>query len=569
MQLFKPTKISLALSSLLFMSACSTAPQQEKIHKEIISIVTTETTEDKSLSKETVPYVATQAPIKEAPKFNLQVKNAPISSILNSLIEDTDFSLITPEEISGNITLNLKNVSAFDVFEILKNKYHYDYEVDNKQITFYPNGAKTKIFVMNHLTSKRKGNSELKVSSGSLTENVNGSNNNNNGQNNYQSNQTQSTSTKITTSFESDFWKDLSVVLNSMVNSKESQKVIVSPETNTIIVTATPKETQQVEKYLKKIQAIVDKQVIIEAKIIEVELNNGVQTGINWAAFRNRDNKNISVGFGQGGSSLSDRTTSNTISNGNITSIPGDNLLTNTMTGMANSMFSLAFQTNNFASILNFLETQGNLQVLSSPRIATTNNQKAILKVGTDEFFITNVTTTNTSTSAGTTVTPSVTTQPFFSGIALDITPQIDDNGLVTMHVHPTVSQVSTVTKNIDLGTMGNIVLPLASSTLSETDSIVKIENNRIVAIGGLMKQYSKSNKNKVPGLGDAPVVGHAFKNTNEDLLKYELVILIKPTVINSQSDWDKNLEQIKARLSDFSPKNKNIVINGEQDKKE
>ncbi len=151
----------------------------------------------------------------------------------------------------------------------------------------------------------------------------------------------------------------------------------------------------------------------------------------------------------------------------------------------------------------------------------------------------------------------------------MDITPQIDDNDLVTMHVHPTVSQVSTVTKNIDLGTMGNIVLPLASSTLSETDSIVKIENNRIVAIGGLMKQYSKSNKNKVPGLGDAPVVGHAFKNTNEDLLKYELVILIKPTVINSQSDWDKNLEQIKARLSDFSPKNKNIVINGEQDKKE
>lgn len=159
MQLFKPTKISLALSSLLFMSACSTVPQQEKIHKEIISTATTETTEDKSFSKETVPYVATQAPIKEAPKFNLQVKNAPISSILNALIEDTDFSLITPEEISGNITLNLKNVSAFDVFEILKNKYHYDYEVDNKQITFYPNGAKTKIFVMNHLTSKRKGNS--------------------------------------------------------------------------------------------------------------------------------------------------------------------------------------------------------------------------------------------------------------------------------------------------------------------------------------------------------------------------------------------------------------------------
>src|SRR6185312_2623283 len=108
-------------------------------------------------------------------------------------------------------------------------------------------------------------------------------------------------------------------------------------------------------------------------------------------------------------------------------------------------------QTKNFAALLSFLDTQGTVHVLSSPRIATLNNQKAVLKVGTDEFFVTNVSTTTTTGNA-TTTTPSVTLQPFFSGVALDVTPQIDDDGNITLHIHPSVSKVTTVEKTIRLG---------------------------------------------------------------------------------------------------------------------
>lgn len=574
--------LGMAISSVLMLGGCTTVAQRQAAHVEVKneilkSIDTSDVEKDteqfevkKQLFVEKQPNQ--MAELKKEAKFNLLVNKAPVGAILHSLVDGTSYSLVTPEDLTGTISLNLKNATAFDVLETLKNVYHYDYEVQDKRIIVYPNGIRTKFFVINHLVGTRKGSSELKVSSGSLTDSQGGSNNNNNNsnnnngsnQNNNSNNeQSQATSTKITTSVDSDFWKEIEQVMGMMIGAKDGRSVIVSKETNTIIIKALPKEINEAEKYLRKIQAIIDKQVIIEAKLIEVQLNNGMQSGINWAAFRSGANTNASLGFGNSGSKIGNQ---GSLSASGVSSNPGQDLAVGTLNN-ANAMFSLAFQTSHFASILNFLETQGSLQVLSSPRIATMNNQKAILKVGTDEFFVTNVSTTNNSTSAGTTSTPSVTTQPFFSGIALDITPQIDDNGLVTMHVHPSVSQVSTVTKNINLGTLGDIVLPLASSTISETDSVVKIENNKIVAIGGLMKQYSRKDKNQIPGIGDAPILGNAFKNQESDTIKYELVILIKPQIITTQADWETNLAEVRKRLADFDPPHQTIVVNGDDKK--
>ncbi len=148
------------------------------------------------------------------------------------------------------------------------------------------------------------------------------------------------------------------------------------------------------------------------------------------------------------------------------------------------------------------------MQVLSSPRIATLNNQKAVLKVGTDEFFITNVSTSTSSTGTTSTTSPSITVQPFFSGIALDVTPQIDENANIILHVHPSVSVVSEKPKVVNLGTLGTFTLPLASSNVNETDSIVRVQDGNIVAIGGLMKQEQTDGKSQVPVAGDVPVAG-------------------------------------------------------------
>jgi MSHA biogenesis protein MshL len=232
--------------------------------------------------------------------------------------------------------------------------------------------------------------------------------------------------------------------------------------------------------------------------------------------------------------------------------LPGTSL---SASDAAGTLFGLAFQTSNFAALISFLEQQGTVHVLSSPRIATLNNQKAVLKIGTDEFYVTGVSTTTQTSGTGTGVTtPSVTLQPFFSGVVLDVTPQIDEKGNILLHVHPSVSQVTTVNKAVDLGTAGNFNLPLAASSTSEIDSMVRGQDGRVVAIGGLMRQSSTADGSQVPGAGSLPVLGALFRNKSNVNQKRELVVLIKPTIVDGASSWNQDLLDTSRRIQDLDP---------------
>jgi MSHA biogenesis protein MshL len=294
----------------------------------------------------------------------------------------------------------------------------------------------------------------------------------------------------------------------------------------------------------------------LEAKILEVELNNQYQTGINWASFaslKTSPNSATSLGFLSPGTTLS--TTRLNATDTGINTVTGFNL--GAAASAAGSLFGLAFQTSNFAALLSFLESQGSVHVLSSPRIATLNNQKAVLKVGKDEFFVTSLKTTpGTTSSAGNTApTVSVEVQPFFSGVALDVTPQIDDAGNIILHVHPTVSKVSTIDKTVNAGSAGSVVLPLASSVVSETDSIVRGQNGRIIAIGGLMRQSNSDDRSQVPGAGDVPFLGGLFRNTNQMAQKRELVILIRPTIVEGDTAWEQEILESQKRIEEITPR--------------
>jgi MSHA biogenesis protein MshL len=303
---------------------------------------------------------------------------------------------------------------------------------------------------------------------------------------------------------------------------------------------------------------------MLEAKIISVALNDSFQAGINWSAFYTGINGRVSGGqltpsttlqpFGTISTNTALAPDGTTLVNSNLTSAPGQNLTAGS--ALAGALFGLAFQTKSFATLLSFLDSQGKTQVLSSPRVATLNNQKAVLKVGTDDFFLTNVTTTQSVgvTGAATVPSPSFTLQPFFSGIALDVTPQIDEHNNIILHVHPSVSSVVAKSQQIDLGTLGSFTLPLASSTVSETDSVVRVPDGNIVAIGGLMKMETDNLNSQIPGLGDLPLVGKLFKNVSRTVTKSELVILLKPTVITGDESWDRDLLDTQMRLQDFEP---------------
>jgi MSHA biogenesis protein MshL len=497
-------------------------------------------------------------------RFDLAVNNALASEVFMAIVSGTRYSMVVHPSIKERISVNLKDVTVPEALETIREMYGYEYKVQGTRILIQPVTLQTRIFQVNYLTGNRRGKSEIRVSSGAISDSAG---------------QTQAgavtagtsptttvkalESSRIETQSDGNFWADIVTSVRAIIGADGGRNVIVNAQSGLVLVRALPSELRQVDEFLHAMQGVVARQVMLEAKIIEVQLRDGFATGINWAAFRQGSNSRVAGGIISPSTNLSPQGRLQTFTargadgqvlpNSDLSSnpaSPGD-LISNV--AVPGTVFGLALQTTNFAALLGFLETQGDLQVLSSPRIATLNNQKAVLKVGTDEFFVTNITTNQTTTTGGAIQnSPSITVQPFFSGIALDVTPQIDDNNQIILHIHPSVSQVIDKTKDINLGAAGTFRLPLASSDIRETDTIVRVTNGNIVAIGGLMGETSERNRSGMPWAGDIPIVGHAFKNTNRRNAKTELVILLKPTVIDSDDAWKQDLRDARTRLEEY-----------------
>src|SRR5882672_11361792 len=482
------------------------------------------------------------------PRFDLNVVGLPAAQVFAALAKDTRYSMLVDPLLTTPVTVNLKDVTLVEALDTLRDMYGFEYRVQGTRVFVQPASLATRLFQVSYLTGNRSGRSDVRVTSGSISNSgapvTNGAAPANPPTG---ATGTSQESSRITTQTRSDLWAELEASLRVLVgdDGKTDRQVIVSPQSGVIVVRALPKELRAVEAYLRAARLNIERQVMLEAKIIDVQLRDGSQTGVNWAAFISGNNHAGSVGPITPGTTLN---ASGALASGPLTATPGSSLALGSTA--ASGLFGLAFQTSNFAALLSFLETQGNVQVLSSPRIAALNNQKAVLKVGTDDFFVTGITTTTTASTTGNVTSPTITVQPFFSGVALDVTPQIDENGSIILHVHPSVSSVAERNKVLNLGDLGGtITLPLASSTVSETDTIVRVRDGAIVAIGGLMKASRSYDRNQLPGAGDIPVAGSLFGSTARATEKSELVILIKPTVINSDAQLDAVRDETLDRL--------------------
>jgi MSHA biogenesis protein MshL len=499
------------------------------------------------------------------PRFDISVNNAPAVQVFMSIVSGTRYSMLLHPEVSGNVTLMLKDVTVREAMDSIRDLFGYEFRIEGTRIFVQPASMQSRAFRVNYLVGQRLGRSDIRVTSGSVSDapgagvpgvpGVAGA---------PATGGTATTaapqdSSRIQTTIRSDFWEDLRQTLTQIVGTVGGRSVVVNPQAGVVVVRAMPLELRQVENYLREIRLSVERQVMLEAKIVEVTLSQQFQAGINWALFSTSGRAagtliNPGASLNTTGTlttpSLSVNTRPGTAS---ATATVGAGTLISGVPGGA--LLGLAFQTKNFASLLQFLESQGGVQVLSSPRIATMNNQKAVLKVGTDEFFITNISGGSSSATGtvngGTTTFPTLTLRPFFSGVALDITPQIDNESVLILHVHPSVSLVQQDDKHVDLGTTfgGTIVLPLARSTVSETDSIVRVRDGNIVAIGGLMKLDVEDNRSGIPGIKDVPLIGIPFRSEQRTVVKKELVILIKPTVIQTDNDWSEDLRESSDRI--------------------
>lgn len=582
---FVPLIAALAAGALL--AACATPPRgNNEVLGNINDVLLKSAVERKAppadaLDKAMMPPLEAQVAAVETvaePRFDLAVVNAPAAQVFSALVSGTRYSMLVAPDVTGNLTINLKDVTVLEALDTIRELYGYEYRLQGKRIFIDPNTMKTKVFQINYLASRRLGNSDLRVSGGSITTSGTGVSGTTGttgstavpatggqmppaGAGSPSTVRSTDTS-RVSMITDSDFWGDLQRALLAIVGQAEGRKVVVNPSSGVLVVRALPGELRNVDKYLKATQLVADRQVMLEAKIIDVSLSQAYQSGINWATF-NGSTSRVTAGVVSsnatvrpvGGTALATIGAQRTGSSEELMSATGGivgGVGGVVATAIGGGFVGLALQTRNFAALLNFLETQGTVSVLSSPRIATLNNQKAVLKVGTDELFVTNVTTTTTTTTTGSVATPSLTLQPYFSGISLDVTPQVDDEGNVILHVHPAVSTVAEKEKIIDLGTLGTYKLPLASSNINETDSIVRVQDGNIVAIGGLMRQEQTGGRSGLPGAGANPLAGQS----SSLLSKRELVILIKPTVIQSDRNWQQDIKDTQERVQDLKAGN-------------
>ncbi|MCK9991467.1 MAG: MSHA biogenesis protein MshL, partial [Rugosibacter sp.] len=365
----------------------------------------------------------TIAPPSES-RFDLSVVDAPATQVFMALVSGTPYSMLLPPDVGGNITVNLKNVTVLEALDTIRELFGYEYRIQGKRIFIESNTMKTRVFQINYLASHRQGSSDLRVTGNSITTGGGGSAG---GSATQATQATQATAgggaasggsrsndtSRVSMSTDSDFWGDLKTALTAILGTTDGRSVVINAASGVVVVRAMPSELANVDKYLKATQLIADRQVMIEAKIVDVALSEGYQSGINWSTFNGQNNR-LSTGVVQPGTILRTRPgqpitgipndavdatgQSSTIFSGNGTVLPGVSGLV-AATALGQGFLGLAFQSANFAALLNFLDTQGNVTVLSSPRIATVNNQKAVLKVGTDELFITTLTTATSTTT--------------------------------------------------------------------------------------------------------------------------------------------------------------------------
>ncbi|MCC5879010.1 MAG: pilus (MSHA type) biogenesis protein MshL [Idiomarina sp.] len=472
------------------------------------------------------------------PRFSVQARDVDARDFFAEIAEGTPYSLVLHPDVSGRLSLNLRDVTMAEALKTVEDIYGYDVRREGRIYRVYPAEMRTTTLHLNYLSLQRFGSSQTSITSGGVAQmnqqqggmsNQMGMGGGNLGmpttpgmpmqnQMGGQTGRSGQSGSEISTRSETNFWSELEDALMSVIGDGGGRRVHVSPQAGIATVRAYPNEIRAAQDFLASAERNLQRQVILEARIVEVALNDQFEQGVNWQAITSRIGDGV-TNFGFGG---------------------GDNI---------SGAFSASFSGDNFDGVLQLLQTQGNVQVLSSPRVTATNNQKAVIKIGEDEYFVTDVSTT-TVTGTATTSTPNVQLTPFFSGIALDVTPQIGENGDVILHVHPSVTETAEQQKRIVLN-QEELILPLARSNIRETDTIIRARNGEVVVIGGLMQTSYTETERQVPILGDIPILGALFRQQERREQKKELVIMLRPIVVGADT-WREELERSNHLLRDW-----------------
>jgi len=502
----------------------------------------------------------------EKKRFSLDLQSGDIKDVLLALVKDSDIGVVIDPGISGNIpVMDLKDATLKEILSYILPPLNLKYKWEGKNIHIYKDPLITRFFRFNYLSAARKGKRQVSFSTrsnegggmsggsgGSSSSGTSGSSGGSMG--GQGGGQNQSTS-EISVNYENSVWNTLIESLKTIVfgrievqsvNTSEQgsqssgenkikalayadssgKKLIISPETGIILLTAHEDEINKVADFIEKYEGSAQRQVWIEAKILEVDLYSGYQMGINWGAVINRSNY-----YG-------------TLSNTRTLTSPAMNLNSgdvsfNELSQSAGS-FQFAVSNNVIDVLIDALSLQGNLKVLASPRISTLNNEKAVIRVVREEVFF-NLQTQIAQGVGGQVTAPTINVQVVPIGIVMDIVPQIDKNGDIILSVNPDISELLEIRKIEVEGAMA--MQPVIDRR--SIDTIAKLKNGETLVIAGILKERKNEIIKGIPFLYKLPIIGNLFRRTQQKVERTELVILITPKYVAGKEGKELTKEEI------------------------
>lgn len=480
---------------------------------------------------------------KEKGSFSLSFRNADIRDVLLLLSKDSGVNIIADADVTGKVSVDFTGLELESALYAITRPLGYTFRMDKGFIRVSKPILGTRSFTLNYITGRRSSTSTMSAAitgggttaqgtqatttgAGTTTAQGTGATTAGAGQGNV----------NVTTSGTSDFWNEVRKGVEVIIfgdtaggdrgeggfsrGDKSGKKLIINEMAGIIYVTDYSDNMEKVADFLKDVEKAVRRQVMIQAHIVEVSLDDSFKFGIRWDLF-------TGSGTGETGELLR-------FSQG---------LVPTPETGV----FQIEVTNKKVTALLDAMKEQGQVNVLSSPKISTMNNQRAVIKLTTKEVsWITNI----ILAAEGTTLTYT-TPQIDEVGIFLDVTPQIDESGIITMQIHPSISKVvgTSYSPPIGKGEEGRSSRPVID--VREVDTMVKVNNGQTIVIAGLISDKITETITKVPFLGDLPLLGNLFKRTVQEKRKSELVLLMTPYVL-SDLTIDEIRKEHEKRLSNI-----------------
>lgn len=459
--------------------------------------------------------------------------SVPVRDVLIELAREAKVNLELDPRIQGGVIFSAHNQPFDQVLKRICVLAGLRYKVDGDYIHIEMDEPYQKTYQLDYLSLSRKTTSETSIATNVFDVDVSNGNssgsNSSSGGGNNGTNATQNNSTsKILGASDADFWteveKSLAQIMNS--NAKKTDKTSttanfsIDKQAGMVTVYGDERQQKAIDKYFHDLKRKTNAQVLIDARIIEVELNDSFKSGINWHALVNN-------AFGKGtGVALG-------------AAFPGP--------ATPDGAFKVAVGGKDFGGILDFVKIFGTTRVLSAPRVTVLNNQTAVLKVATNQvYFVTQAQFTTVTNANG----AAVTTTPVYSstprtvpvGLVMTVQPAIDsDHDRVTMTLRPTISRVVSQVNDPSIGlnaAQAGVANPVQSQipvlAVREMDSVIQLHSGEVAIMGGLMQDSSQNADNGIPGLDTLPVIGLLAKSKDNQASTTELVILLRATIADA-----------------------------------